>query len=214
MNILIFGPPGSGKGTYGSRIAPALGILFLETGKALREIAGQKTALGEKIAGYQKKGELVPDDIVIDVIKYRLDQPDCKKGFILDGFPRTVAQAKALDKTTKIDVLINLVVPEWLILARLTTRRTCNKCGTIYNLRSMKPKKDGICDKCGGELVQRSDETEEAIKYRLKVYEKETAPVLNYYKNRIKILNNECNDIDADPDEVARNILVRLKELP
>ena len=212
MNLIIMGPQGSGKGTYGSRLAPILGIPFIEAGKILREIAEQDTPLGKKVAGYLKRGELVPDDIVIETIKHRLTQPDCSKGFVLDGFPRSDVQAEALDKIVKLDVAINLVVPEWILIARLTTRRTCKDCGKIYNIKYLKPKKEGICDKCGGQLIQRADETEEGIKKRLEVYERETKPLIKYYKDKGILIENKCNDIDIPPEIMVDRILSKLKD--
>lgn len=212
MKLLIFGPPGAGKGTYGSRMAPILGVPFIEAGKVLREIVKQKNSLGKKIAEYQKNGELVPDDIVIEVIRRRLSQPDCVRGFILDGFPRTIPQAEAMNEIAKIDAFINLVVPEWILIARQTSRRTCKNCGKIYNILYLKPKVEGICDDCGGDLIQRGDETEEAIKYRLKVFEKQTKPVLKYYKDKGLVIDIECNRIDIPPEIIVDKILKVLKE--
>lgn len=182
-------------------------------GDILRELTKEETELGRKVKKYVSQGELVPDDIVIEALKKRLAKRDCKKGFILDGFPRTIEQAKALEKATKIDVIIRLTVPQWIIVERLSSRRICEKCGEVYNLRFLKPKKTGICDKCGGELYQRVDDTPEVVKERLKVYEKQTQPLLEYYEGKIPFVEFECNKIDMDPEVAVDEILKKLKKL-
>ena len=150
MNLIILGPPGSGKGTYASRLQLRLGMPAIATGDILREIVKEETMLSKKLKGYMSKGELVPDNIVVEVLKERLAKDDSKGGFILDGYPRTIEQAKALDTFVKIDIIILLIVPEWIIIERLSSRRICRNCGEVYNIRYLKPKKPGICDKCGG----------------------------------------------------------------
>jgi adenylate kinase len=212
LRLIFFGPPGSGKGTYASILAPKLGIAKISTGDIFREAIEAKTELGKKVEEYIKRGELVPDEITIDVLKEKINSPDAKNGFILDGYPRTIHQAEVLDKITTIDAIVNLVVPEWVIIERLSTRRICKKCGAIYNIRYLKPKLEGICDKCGCELYQREDDKPEVIKERLKVYERQTQPLLDYYKNRT-VINIECNDVDVPPETVANKIMERLQQL-
>ncbi len=212
MRLIIFGPPGSGKGTYSSMLAPKLGIVHISTGDIFREMAKEDTELGRKVAEILKKGELVPDEIVIEIVRERISKEDCKNGFILDGFPRTIPQAEALEKMTKVDKVINLVVPEEVIIARLSARRVCKNCGAIYNLRTLPPKKDGICDKCGGELYQREDDKPEVIKERLRVYEEQSKPLLEFYRGKIPIVEVECREIDIPPEVMVDKILEKLKE--
>ncbi|MEM7816198.1 MAG: adenylate kinase [Candidatus Aenigmatarchaeota archaeon] len=219
MNIVFLGPPGSGKGTYASRIAPQLGIPHISTGDLLREAVAKKTATGKKADEYMKKGLLVPDEIVMQIVNERLSQPDAKKGFIFDGFPRTIEQAETLEKMKKIDVVINLRIPDEVIIKKILARRTCEKCGQIYNIAHIKfgkvdmppvlPKKEGICDKCGGKLVSRSDETEQVIKDRLEVYRKQTQPLIDYYTKK-KLLRNV--DVIGSPEIMVPIIMKEIKK--
>ena len=213
MNLMIFGPPGSGKGTYASRLAPILNIIKVSTGDIFREAVKENTELGKKVAEFLNKGELVPDEITIEVLKDRISKPDANNGFILDGYPRTVSQAEALEKITKIDAIINLKVPVSVIVERLSTRRICKNCGEIYNIKYLKPKVEGICDKCGGELYQREDDKPEVIEERFKVYQKQSKPVIEFYKNRIPFANVSCRTVDIPPEIVVNKILLKLKKL-
>lgn len=210
---MIFGPPGSGKGTYASRLGPILGIKKLTTGEVFREIAKENTELGRKVNGYLSKGNLVPDDITIEVVREMISRPDYNNGVIFDGYPRTIPQAEALKNMMKIDAVINLVVPEWVIVERLSTRVICRQCETIYNVKYLKPKVEGVCDKCGGELYQRDDDKPEVVKERFKVYQKQTQPLLDYYKNKIPFANIECNDVDIPPEVMVNKIVEELKKL-
>lgn len=158
-------------------------------------------------------GELVPDKTTQTVLKERLSEDDTKRGFILDGYPRTLEQAKALTDFVKIDVIINLVVPKWIIIERLTSRRICKNCGEVYNVRFLKPRMEGVCDKCGGELHQRVDDTVEVIEERLKVYEKQTQPLLTYYTDRVPFVEFKCEDINTPPEVAVEEILKKLKNL-
>jgi adenylate kinase len=214
MKAIIFGPPGSGKGTYASRLQAKLGVDVIAMGDIFREIMKEDTALGRKVKGFVEKGLLVPDDVVIEVLKQRLAKVSKDKGFILDGFPRTIEQADALDKITEIDVVILLTVPDWIIVERLSTRRICKKCGEVYNVRYLKPKVEGVCDKCGGQLYQRSDDTAEVIKGRIKVYEKQTQPILQHYKAKeIKQIEFKCESLDLPPEVAVENIMKQLEKL-
>jgi len=213
MQLIIFGPPGSGKGTYASRLGLRLGIASVSTGDLFREAIRQGTDLGRRVADFLNRGELVPDEITIQVLKERISRPDCKRGFILDGYPRTLEQARALDKVAKIDVIIRLIVPEWIIVERLSNRRVCRNCGAIYNLKYLKPKREGVCDKCGGELYQREDDTPQVIKERLKVYERQTQPLIDYYKDRVPFVNAECNEIEMPPENMVESIMHELRKL-
>jgi adenylate kinase len=192
MKFVFLGPPGVGKGTYASRAAPKLGIAHISTGDIFREEAEQGTALGKKIKGIMERGDLVPDEIVIDAIKERVGKKDAERGFILDGFPRTIEQAEALGKMFKIDMVLNIRMPEDVLIEKISARRVCRKCGDIYNIADihrkgidmppMLPKVPGKCDKCGGELYQRADDKPRVVKERLKTYNEETKPLIDYYR--------------------------------
>lgn len=184
MNLILMGPPGAGKGTQGEILAKKLNIKTISTGVMLRSAMKEGTEVGKIAAKHINDGRLVPDNVILDVVKERLSKPDVKDGFILDGFPRTVAQAKALTETgLKIDKVLSIDVSDEEIVGRLSSRRECSKCGAPYNVVSCKPMKEGICDKCGGELIQRADDVPETIMNRLSIYHNETEPILDYYKD-------------------------------
>jgi adenylate kinases len=189
MNILFMGPPGAGKGTQAERIVDEFSIPHISTGDAFRLAMKQGTPLGQKAKEFVDQGLLVPDEITNGIVRERLGQDDCATGFLLDGFPRTLQQAEALDGMLaemgrKIDHVINLKVDRSLLLARLTGRRICKSCGSTYHVMFNPPEREGICDKCGGELYQRSDDTEEKVGTRLDEYISKTAPLLDYYSKR------------------------------
>jgi adenylate kinase len=214
VNAIIFGAPGSGKGTYASRLQAKLGVDIIAMGDIFREIMKEDTELGKKIKGYVEKGLLVPDDIVIEVLKHRLAKIPKGKGFILDGYPRTLEQAETLEGIAKIDVIILLMVPDWIIIERLSTRRICKNCGAVYNIRFLKPKVENICDKCGGPLYQRSDDTPEVITKRIQVYEAQTQPILQLFKERkMPFVVANCDALDTPPDTVVETILKELRKL-
>ncbi len=189
MNIILLGPPGGGKGTQAKKIVEKYGIPHIATGDILREAVAKGTELGKKAKEYMDRGELVPDDIVIGIVKERLKQPDCEKGFLLDGFPRTLKQAEALDEmlselNKKIDVTIYIDVPEEEVVKRIANRRSCKVCGAVYHLIYAPPKEPNKCDKCGGELYQRDDDKEDVVRQRFKVYMENTAPLIEYYEKK------------------------------
>lgn len=214
MKAIIFGAPGSGKGTYSSRLQSRLDVDIISMGDIFREMIKNGSELGNKVKSYVEKGLLVPDETVNEVLKQRLAKVPPTKGFILDGYPRTIEQANILEKISKIDTVILLKVPDWIIIERLSSRRICRKCGTVYNIRFLKPKVEGICDKCGGELYQRPDDTPEVIKKRLDVYEKQTQPILKHFRQRgVPFVTAQCDKLDMPPETVVDNIVKDLQRL-
>ena len=183
MNLVLMGPPGAGKGTQGELLAKKLGINTISTGVMLRTAIKEQTEIGKQVDKLISEGKLVPDDIMVKLVKERLQKPDCQNGFILDGFPRTTAQAEALTQSgVKIDKVLSLEVADEVIVERLSSRRECSKCGAPYNVISNKPEKEGVCDKCGGDLIQRADDNPDTIKNRLDVYHTQTEPIKEYYE--------------------------------
>ena len=187
MKIIMLGAPGAGKGTQAKRIAEKYGIPHISTGDIFRENIKKGTELGKKAQEYMNKGELVPDDLVIAIATARLLKDDCKNGFLLDGFPRTVYQAEKLDEfleahNSKIDKVVDISVGKEELMIRLTGRRVCKKCGASYHIVNIPPKKEGVCDICGGPLIQRDDDNAETAANRIEVYEEQTRPLVDYYK--------------------------------
>ncbi len=209
MNLILLGPPGAGKGTQAKRLQESLGIPQLSTGDMLRALASQGSELGIKAKGFMDAGQLVPDDVMIDMIAERIDEPDCGKGFILDGFPRTLAQAEALDQMLgrlerKLDRVIEMAVDDEALVERITGRFACARCGAGYHDVFQRPREDNICDDCGHtEFVRRVDDTAETVRARLEAYHAQTAPLLPYYKKR-----GVLSPVDgmAEIDDVARQI--------
>jgi adenylate kinase len=189
MNLILLGPPGAGKGTQAQKIVERYRIPQISTGDILRKAVKEETPLGKKVKGFMDQGQLVPDDVVIEIIEDRLKASDCMQGFILDGFPRTLPQAEALQALLgrigrSIEHVINIEVEPEELVRRLTGRRTCRNCGAMFHLRFHPPQREGICDRCGGTLYQRDDDREETIRTRMKEYERLTAPLIHYYKNK------------------------------
>ncbi len=189
MRLIFLGPPGAGKGTQARALAEAEGVPQVATGDMLREAAAKGTRLGVEAKAYMDRGALVPDEVVVGLVAERLEAPDAKKGFVLDGFPRTVAQAEALERLLKgknvtVERVIYFEVSEAELLRRLTGRRVCRQCQSAYHLAFAPPKREGRCDRCGGELYEREDDSEAAVRHRLKVYVTQTTPLLDYYRTR------------------------------
>ncbi len=207
MRIILLGPPGAGKGTQARFICERYGIPQISTGDMLRAHVKAGTELGKAAKKIMDEGGLVSDDIIIAMVKERIKEDDCKNGYLFDGFPRTIPQAEALKALLEklgieLQAAVNLNVPREVILDRLTTRRTCEDCGAIYNVKSNPPKVEGVCDKCGGKVVQRADETEEAISKRLDVFNEQTAPLVGFYEKEGLLL-----DVNAtSSDEVVKTI--------
>jgi len=212
MNLILLGPPGAGKGTQAKKMVDKLGIPQISTGDILRAAVKDGTAMGIEAKKYMDAGKLVPDEVVIGIIRDRIKENDCEKGYILDGFPRTVAQAEALDEMLKgmdqdIDHVISIEVPDSALLERLTGRRMCS-CGASYHIMFNKPKQEGICDLCGGTLYHRDDDKEEAIEERLINYHAQTAPLIEFYSAKDKVRpipgTGSVEDIFASIMEVVK----------
>ncbi|MCG6936889.1 MAG: adenylate kinase [Gammaproteobacteria bacterium] len=207
MKLILLGAPGAGKGTVAKILTKLDGSVQISTGDILRGAVAAGTELGKKAEAAMKAGDLVSDDLIMGIMEERLKEDDCKAGYLLDGFPRTIPQAEALkvllDKMgEKLDCAVEIDVPREVILDRLTTRRTCSSCGEIYNVKSNPPKVEGKCDKCGGDVVQRDDETEEAISNRLNVYNAQTAPLVDFYKKEGMLLSVQATSSDAVIDAI------------
>ena len=209
MKLIFIGPPGSGKGTQAKRLASTLGIPHISTGDILREAVADRTELGRKAAPIMKEGKLVPDDLMVGIIRERLAKADARKGFILDGFPRTLVQAEKLDNlvgggngSRNLRVL-QLLVPDDVIVKRIALRRSCPECGAIYHLETAPPANDLVCDRCGAEVVARPDDTEQAVRKRLESFHRQTLPVATFYKT--KSILREVDGVDP-VDEVFERI--------
>lgn len=193
---MLLGAPNTGKGTYASRyLTKIYPVPHISTGELFRENIKNETELGLEAKKYMDSGKLVPDNLTIDMLRERLQEEDCRKGFFLDGFPRTVGQANALEGIVAIDAVLNFVASEETLMRRRTGRRTCRDCGAIYHTTNIIPKVEGICDKCGGEIYQREDDKPEAAKERLKIYHREIQPVIDFYRRK-----GLLSDIDANRD--------------
>lgn len=210
MRLVIFGPPGAGKGTQAKLLSERLGVPHIATGDMLREAVKAGTRLGGLAKKYMDEGRLVPDEVVIGMVEERLRQPDCSKGFILDGFPRTIEQAEALDSELeklglKLDAVLNLEVGDEEVVKRIALRRTCRSCGAVYHLIFNPPRREGVCDRCGGKLYQRDDDREEVVRNRLKVYRQQTKPLLEFYRRRglLRDVNGERSIEDVFKEILA-----------
>ena len=216
MRLVLLGAPGGGKGTQAKRLIDKYRIPQISTGDILRAAVAAGTPLGKEAKSYMDKGELVPDSVVIGLVKERIAQDDCKKGYVLDGFPRNRAQSEVLDRVLSemgapLDTALLIDVDKDVLMKRLTGRRTCRDCQQMYNIYFSPPKEEGRCDKCGGELFQRDDDKETAIKRRLDVYDVQTAPLINYYKER-RLLKSVKGI--GSIDEIFENVCAVLESKP
>ena len=207
-SVILLGAPGSGKGTIASKLAPKWGVPHISTGDLFRNAIKNRTELGLKVEEIIQNGQLVPDDLTIELVRERFTKPDVKKGYIVDGLPRTIPQAEALDKlldalSLSLDKAVLLDVTDELIINRIGGRRVCTKCGHVYHIENLPPKNEGICDICGSNLIKRKDDTEEIIKDRLSVYYKKTEPLVNYYKSKSVL---KTVDASQDVDELVSGL--------
>ena len=207
MKVILLGPPGAGKGTIAKALMQHDGSVQISTGDILRAAIAAGTTLGKQVEAAMAAGNLVTDELIMDIMEQRLQEEDCQQGYLLDGFPRTIPQAEALKALLAklgetLDCVLELDIPRDVIVDRLTTRRTCNNCGEIYNIKSKPPRVEGIFDVCGSDIVQRDDETEEAIENRLQVYNQQTAPLVDFYGNEGMLL-----DINATSGDVVVNTI-------
>ena len=212
LRAVLLGPPGAGKGTQAVKLVEKYNVPHISTGDIFRNNIKEGTELGKKAQEYMNAGKLVPDELVVDLVKSRLLEDDCKNGFLLDGFPRTTFQAEKLDEFLKehdqtLDIVINFNVSKEILISRLTGRRVCKACGASYHIVNIPPKKEGICDICGAELIQRADDNEETVTNRINVYEEQTAPLIGYYKKAGTLADfNGEKDLNQVFDEIVRTI--------
>jgi len=213
VRLILLGAPGAGKGTVAKLLTQLDGSIQISTGDILRGAVQAGTDLGKQAEDFMKRGDLVPDSLIMGIMEKRLQEPDCAKGFLLDGFPRTIPQAEALKALLaklgiRLDMAVNIDVPREVILDRLTTRRTCSNpdCQAIYNVKSSPPKQEGICDKCGSAVIQREDETEEAISKRLETYNEKTAPLIGFYDKEGLLITVTATSSEAVVDAVQARL--------
>jgi adenylate kinase len=213
MKLILLGAPGAGKGTVAKLLTALDGSVQISTGDILRGAVQAGTELGKQAEAFMKAGDLVPDELIMGIMEKRLQEPDCEKGFLLDGFPRTIPQAEALKELLgkigiELDMAVEIDVPRDVILDRLTTRRTCSnpECQAIYNVKSNPPKVEGVCDKCGSPVIQRDDETEEAISHRLDTYNEKTAPLVDFYRNEGLLMTVSATSSDAVIDAIKQKL--------
>ena len=207
MKLVVFGPPSAGKGTQAQKLSQKLKIPQVSTGDLLRKAVADQTPLGKKVKSYLDQGKLGPDNLIVELIKDRVSKPDASRGYLLDGFPRTMPQAEALAKMTDIDLVLSIVVDPEVLVERAVGRRSCPKDGSVYHIKFNPPKRDMVCDKCGAQLMQRDDDKEETVRNRLKVYQEQTAPLIEYYRKRGKLVDIDgSGGIDAVFERMVKAI--------
>ena len=206
MKLIFLGPPGAGKGTLAGLVSKEYGIPQISTGDIFRDAIKRETELGKKVKEIVGRGDLVPDDLTVSLVRERLDQPDAAKGYILDGFPRTIPQAAALEEFQAMDAVINFSISDEIVTGRLSGREVCKSCGAIYHVRNMPSKVKGVCDNCGGTLYTRPDDTLESITNRLDVYKKQTEPLIEFYRKK-KLLK------DIDSSKSPEDTLVQIRKV-
>jgi len=217
MRLILLGPPGAGKGTQARMIQETYGLPQISTGDILREEVAEKTSLGNYASSFMERGALVADEVIIQIVRKRLQRPEYARGYLLDGFPRTLAQAEALDRVlgatgSGIDLVLNLQVDEEELVERLAGRRVCERCGEVFHLRFHPPRSEGRCDRCGGPLLQREDDREDVIRRRLKVYREETAPLVEYYGRQGKLEEvSAAGDIESVKERIGRALKGRIR---
>ena len=207
--MVFLGPPGVGKGTHAGGVAREFGMPKISTGEMFREEAKAGTDLGKKLNEYMEEGVLVPDGMVIEILRKRLGREDCSEGFVLDGFPRNLEQAEALEGIRGIELVVNMKASHETIIARISNRLTCRKCQAIFNTLFVKPKVEGVCDRCGGELYQRDDQKPEVVKERLEVYERETAPLIDYYRKKGVLIDVSA---EGEVEVVHKRVMDAIRE--
>ncbi len=206
MKLIFLGPPGAGKGTLAAAVSKEYGIPQISTGDIFRDAIKRETELGKKVKEIVGRGDLVPDELTVSLVRERLDQPDAAGGYILDGFPRTIPQAEALDGFQAMDAVVNFAISDSIVIERLSGREICKSCGAIYHVKNMPSKVKGVCDKCGGPLYTRPDDTLESITNRLDVYKKQTEPLIKYYRKK-KLLR------DIDSSKSPEDTLVQIRKV-
>lgn len=207
MKLVVFGPPSAGKGTQAQKLSQKYRIPQVSTGDLLRKAVAEQTPLGKKVKSYLDQGKLGPDDLIIQLINDRVSKPDCRGGYLLDGFPRTMGQAKELEKMTDIDLVLSIMVDPEVLVERAVGRRTCPKCSAVYHIKFNPPMNEGVCEKCGSKLIQRDDDKEETVRNRLKVYQDQTAPLIEYYRRKGKLVDIDgTGGIDAVFDRMVKAI--------
>jgi adenylate kinase len=211
MKLLFLGPPGAGKGTLAGLVSKDHGIPQISTGDMFREAIKKETELGKKVKAILASGELVPDELTVDLVKERLAQGDAAKGFILDGFPRTIPQAEALGKIQALDAVVNFAIDDEMVVQRLSGREICKNCGAIYHVKNMPSKVKGVCDKCGGPLYTRPDDSLESIKNRLDVYRKQTEPLIEFYRKKKLLKDIDSSKSPEDTHQQIEKVLAPFK---
>jgi len=211
MKLIFLGPPGAGKGTLAGHVSKEYAIPQISTGDIFRDAIKRETELGKKVKEIVGRGDLVPDELTVSLVRERLDQPDAAGGYILDGFPRTIPQASSLDEFQKIDAVVNFAISDALVIERLSGREVCKSCGAIYNVKNMPSRVKGVCDKCGGPLYTRPDDTLESITNRLDVYKKQTEPLISYYRKKELLKNVDSSKSPEDTMSQIRKVLGKAK---